>query len=215
MKRILLILTVLGAMLPSLSAIDFAQLEVDVTMNPSEYKGLLDRFVAGDTTLTVPEVQKVYYGFAFTPSYEPRDTFPAIREAYKRKDFVEVGRLVGEALELNPVSLDLSLMARAAYESGEIPMSGVKALNMSNRTRMLTSAILKSGQGTMARSPFCVTSSKDRDRLLHDIIVVGPILGKDHVGEIEAYKFNFPGHSRMHILYFDNTLEEKFLKSHR
>lgn len=117
MKKLLAILLLIGAFLP-LRAIDYRQIEVDVTMHPARYKALLDRFVAADTTLTSDEMATVYYGFAFTPSYEPRDTFPEIHAAYDRKDYEEVARLIGPALELNPVSLDLSILALAVYERG-------------------------------------------------------------------------------------------------
>ena len=56
MKKTLLIALILGAFsftLPQrVSAIDYRQIEVDVTMHPARYKALLDRFVAADTTLT-------------------------------------------------------------------------------------------------------------------------------------------------------------------
>lgn len=213
MKKLLFIALLLGAILP-LKGIDYRQIEVDVTMNPSRYKALLDRFIAADTTLTNGEVATVYYGFAFTPSYEPRDSFPEIHAAYDRKDYEEVARLIGPALELNPVSLDLSIMALAVYERGIGPTPGAKALNMAIRADQIAGAILESGRGTFAQSPFYVISELDRRRILNNVIGIGPVIGTDRVGDVEAIKFNFPGKSRQHILYFDNTLEENYIKSH-
>ena len=57
MKKLLAILLLIGAFLP-LRAIDYRQIEVDVTMHPARYKALLDRFVAADTTLTSIALQK-------------------------------------------------------------------------------------------------------------------------------------------------------------
>lgn len=213
MKKLLFIALVMGAIL-QMKAIDYRQIEVDVTMDPARYKALLDRFIAADTTLTSDEVSTVYYGFAFTPSYEPRDTFPEIHAAYDRKDYEEVARLIGPALELNPVSLDLSIMALAVYERGIGPTPGAKALNMAIRADLIAGAILESGRGTFAQSPFYVISDIDRRRILNNVIGIGPVIGTDRVGDVEAIKFNFPGKSRQHILYFDNTLEENYIKSH-
>lgn len=213
MKKILFIALFLGAILP-LRAVDYREIEVDVTMRPAEYKALLDRFIAADTTLTPKEVATVYYGFAFTPSYEPRDSFPEIHQAYDRQDYEEVARLIGPALELNPVSLDLSIIALAVYERGVGPTPGAKALNMAIRSDMIANAILKSGRGTYAQSPFYVICDIDRRRILSNVIGVGTIVGTDRLGDVEAVKFYFPGKSRQHILYFDNTLEENFLKNH-
>lgn len=213
MKKLLAILLLIGAFLP-LRAIDYRQIEVDVTMHPARYKALLDRFVAADTTLTSDEMATVYYGFAFTPSYEPRDTFPEIHAAYDRKDYEEVARLIGPALELNPVSLDLSILALAVYERGvgETPVG--RPSTWPSVPTMIAGAILKSGHGTFAASPFYVISDIDRRRILNNVIGIGLVIGTDRLGDVEAVKFNFPGHSRQHILYFDNTLEENYLKTH-
>lgn len=214
MKKLLTIALLLLGTILTLRAIDYRQIEVDVTMHPAKYKALLDRFIAADTTLTNDEVSTVYYGFAFTPSYEPRDSFPEIHAAYDRKDYEEVARLIGPALELNPVSLDLSIMALAVYERGIGTTPGAKALNMAIRSDLIAGAILESGRGTFAQSPFYVISDLDRRRILNNVIGIGPVIGTDRVGDVEAIKFNFPGKSRQHILYFDNTLEENFIKSH-
>jgi hypothetical protein len=199
----------------SSQAVDYREIEVDVTMNPSHYRELLDRFVAADTTLTNDEMSTVYFGFAFTPSYEPRDTFPEIHAAYERKDFDEVVKLIGPALELNPVSLDLLIMGYSAYQQGYGENPGANALQLSIRCDQIATAILESGRGTMAYSPFYVICDADRKRILSNVIGIGKTIGTDRVGNnVEAIKFTFPGNIREHILYFDNTLEERFLSSH-
>lgn len=214
MKKFLAIALLMAALPLFLRAIDYRAIEVDVTMNPARYKALLDRFIAADTTLTADEMATVYYGFPFTPAYEPRDSFPEVHAAYDRKDFEEVARLVGPALELNPLSLDLSIIALAVYERGIGPTPGAKALNMAIRSDMIANTILQSGRGTFAQSPFYVISDSDRRRILNNVVGIGPVIGTDRVGDVEAIKFTFPGKSRQHILYFDNTIEENFLKTH-
>lgn len=214
MNRIFgIILVVVAAILPA-RGVDYGAVEVEVTMHPGEYRALLDRFIAADTTLTPSQMATVYYGFAFTPSYEPRDTFPEIHAAFERQDFEEVARLVEPALQLNPVSLDLCILGLAAYERGAGTTPGRKALNLAIRSDMLATAILESGRGTFAQSPFRVISGSDRQRILRNVLGIGRVIGVDRVGDIEAVKFLFPGKMREHILYFDNTLEENFLSRH-
>lgn len=211
---------ILGIILLSVSAVfaaravDYQALEVEVSMDPAGYRALLDRFIAADSTLTTAETAKVYYGFALTPSYEPRDTFPEIREAFNRGDYAEVERLIGPALALNPVSLDLIYMGMTVYEKGFGTTPGAKAMNLAVRYDKLVGAILDSGRGTSAQSPFYVICDNDRRHLLHGVLRVGDILGQDTVGDILAVKFYFPGKSRMHILYFDVTVEKNYLSTH-
>lgn len=196
--------------------IDYRAIEVDVTMNPSKYRALLERFEKADTTLTPEEVSTVYYGYAFSRDYEPRDSFPEIHAAYERQDYEEVARLVQEALPMNPVSLDLSLLGLAAYEHGAGKTPGAHSLNLAIRSDLIATAILESGRGTNAASPFYVICDADRRRILTNVLGVplDRVVGTTTVGPVQAVKFTFPGQSREHILYFDNTLEERFLQSH-
>ena len=193
---------------------EMGALEVEVTLHPEEYRALLSRFVQADTTLTPAEVEKVYYGFPFTCAYEPRDSFPALREAFDSGDYREAARLLPEALELNPVSLDLLVMAMAVYDAAPGGEADRRSLNASLRSDMIASAILESGRGTIAPSPFRVICRKDMERILRNVLGVGVIVGVTHAGKVLAVKFRFPGKLREHILYFNNSLEENFLSTH-
>lgn len=198
------------------TAVDYRQIEVDVTMDPSSYRALLERFEKADTTLTPSEMATVYFGYAFSRDYDPRDYFPEIHAAYDRADYEEVARLVEEALPMNPVSLDLCLLGLGAYEQGAGKTPGARSLNLAIRSDLIATAILKSGRGTNSDSPFYVICDTDRRRIFTNVLGVplDNIIGTTHVGPVQAFKFTFPGQSREHILYFDNTLEERFLQSH-
>lgn len=214
MRKILGLL--LLALLPlAVRGIDYGALEVDVTMNPSKYRALLERFEKADTTLTSAEVATVYYGYAFSTDYEPRDSFPEIHAAYERQDYEEVARLVEKALPLNPVSLDLSLLGLGAYEHGAGDTPGAHSMNLAIRSDLIATAILESGRGTNADMPFYVICDADRRRILTNVLGVplDRVMDTTRVGPVQAVKFTFPGQSREHILYFDNTLEERFLQS--
>ncbi len=58
--------------------VDLNAIEVDMTMNPSRYRDLQQRFIQADTTLTADEIATVYYGQGFTFEYDPDVKFPLI-----------------------------------------------------------------------------------------------------------------------------------------
>lgn len=215
MKKIILSLLLLLSLTAfSASAVDYGKIQVDVTMHPAQYRELLDRFISADTTLTSDELATVYYGFPFTSQYEPRDSFPEVRAAFAKKDYQEVARLVEPALQLNPMSLELMLMGLKAYEEGVGVTPGVKALNLAIRSDQIITTILESGRGTVSLSPFYVICDGDRLSILNNVLGIGTVIGEDTVGDLDAIKFTFPGKSRQHILYFDNTMEKNFRSNH-
>ena len=83
-RTISLILLLLSA--GAARAVDLTAMEVDVQMHPSHYRELIERFETGDTTLTSDQLQKVYFGYSFTPDYDPRETFPEAEAAYEAAD---------------------------------------------------------------------------------------------------------------------------------
>lgn len=191
--------------------VDYNAMEVEVAMHPERYRALLNRFVAGDTTLTSTELATVYYGYSFTPDYDPRETFDVITDAFDVKDYEQVALLTPDALVVNPVSLDLSVMALTAAERGAGERSGMRAANLGLRCDMIATAILESGRGTSPDSPFKVISSADIGRLLRNVLGINIIIGRTKCGDVDAIKVTFPGSDRQHILYFDNTREAQFL----
>lgn len=193
-------------------AVDYGNLEVEVRTHPDKYKELLDRFVAADTTLTPAELATVYYGFPFTPSYEPTDTFPDVHAAFQQKNYGEVARLAEEALQLNPVSLGMTMIALEAYQNGAGDHPGLNARKMAVRRDALISTIIDSGKGTTPDAPFYVISDADRESLLFNVLGIDSIIGTSNVGDsnVIAYKFIFKGMPRIHILYFDLTPYNRF-----
>ncbi|MDE6127296.1 MAG: DUF4919 domain-containing protein [Muribaculaceae bacterium] len=210
-NSLLFIVIALVALAFPARAVDYNAMQVEVTMHPDRYRALLNRFVAGDTTLTSPELAMVYYGYSFTPDYDPRETFDQITDAFDVKDYEQVARMTPDALVVNPVSLDLSVMAFTAAERGAGERPGMRAANLGLRCDMIATAILESGRGTSPDSPFKVISSADIGRLLRNVLGISVIVGRTKCGDVDAIKVTFPDSDRQHILYFDNTREAMFL----
>lgn len=198
-------------------AVDLTAMEVQMRMNPSEYRTLMERFQQADTTLTPAQLAKVYFGYSFTDDYDPTLTHPALEQAFDQGRWQQALTLATEALQTNPVSLDLNVMAHAATrhllsEGTPLPPD---TPNYGTRADLIATAILESGQGTDPSSPFTVISSSDMLRLLRNILGIENITDRTHVGpETVALKVTFPGSSRNHILYFNTSREQQYFNAH-
>lgn len=188
---------------------DMNAVEVDVKLHPERYRQLLDRFEKADTTLTVPQLATVYFGYSFTPDYVAGESFVNVQDAYDSGDYARAEELAAEALKLNPVSLELSVLALAASDHLRSKGSyGKKILDYGTRCDLIATAILESGRGTSAASPFHVIAWSDVSRILRNVLGVERIVDRTKVGNIDAVKVIFRGSDRQHILYFDNSREE-------
>ena len=187
---------------------DINAVEVEVNMHPARYRSLLERFGRADTTLSDSELSLVYYGYAFTPEYVPFESFANVQSAYEEADYLRAEQLAADALKLNPVSLELSVIALAAADHlrGE-GRFGHKMLDYGTRCDFIATAILSSGSGTSAASPFHVIAWSDVSRILRNVLGVERVVDRTKVGSVDAVKVVFPGSDRQHIIYFDNTRE--------
>ena len=211
MNRYILLALALLASAVSLAAqsFDMNAVEVDVKLHPERYRQLLERFEKADTTLTGPQLATVYYGYSFTPDYVAGESFANVQDAYDSGDYARAEELAAEALKLNPVSLELSVLALAASDHLRSRGSyGQKILDYGTRCDLIATAILESGRGTSAASPFHVIAWTDVSRILRNVLGVERIVDRTKVGTIDAVKVIFPGSDRQHILYFDNSREE-------
>lgn len=137
------------------------------------------------------------------------ESFVNVQDAYDSGDYARAEELAAEALKLNPVSLELSVLALAASDHLRSKGSyGKKILDYGTRCDLIATAILESGRGTSAASPFHVIAWSDVSRILRNVLGVERIVDRTKVGNIDAVKVIFPGSDRQHILYFDNSREE-------
>ena len=195
------------------AAIDLKALEVDVKMHPQRFRELLSRFENADTTLTPAELATIYFGYSFTPDYDPGESFTEIEHAYGTGNYQEAWQLCTEALRFNPVSLNLNVLAYATADHlRQTGTYGQELLRFGTRSDQIATTILESGRGTMAASPFIVISGADMERVLKNVLGIERIIDRTKVGDVDAVKVTFPGSDRQHILYFDNSRERQFNK---
>ena len=215
LKKIALnIVAVVGGFFGDQAKVDYNALEVEMRMNPDRYRQLMERFENADTTLTNDELTFLYYGAAFTPSYAPGAKYTDIAQAIEDKNFEQASVLADKALQQDPMSLELNILALEASEKGANDAAHhIRTARLGFRCDMIANTILESGRGTNAHSPFVVTSEADMMRIMRNVLGVSQLMGRTTVGSIDALKFNLPGNDRMHILYFDNTRQAQFEKN--
>lgn len=196
-------------------SVDLNRIKVDVLTNPEKYQALTNRFLIGDSTLTVDEMAIVYYGYAFTTDYDPTDRYDEIERAYGSLDYDRTWKLCFEALKYNPVSLDLTIKALVAANNGTDAKARALIPTLQNRYDLISTVILSSGMGTTTESPFIVINDDDLGRIIRNVICVESTVGRATVRNLDAIKVKMPTSDRQHILYFDNNLQRDYERSHR
>lgn len=190
--------------------IDLNLIKVGVTSHPGRYNDLVNRFVSGDTTLTVNDLATVYYGYAFTSDYDPTDRYNELSQAYADGDYKRTWALAKKALEYNPASLDLTIKALVAANNLDNAEARKMIPVLQNRYGMIQQIILESGAGTEVDSPFIVVCEDDMSRIIRNVIGAETLLGTSDIKGVQAIKFNLPDDDRQHILYFDNSLQRNY-----
>lgn len=215
MKKIALILiAVIGGFFGAQAKVDYNAMEVEMRMNPDRYRQLMERFENADTTLTNDELSFLYYGAALTPAYAPDAKYSDITRALEEKNYEQAYVLADKALQQDPMSLELNILALEASEKGaDDAAHHLRTARLGFRCDMIANTILESGRGTHVHSPFVVTSEADMLRIMRNVLGVSHLIDRATVGPIDALKFNLPGNDRMHILYFDNTRQAQFEKN--
>ena len=180
--RILASLTALLAVATVSAKVDYA------AMNTPERSALVERFVAGDTTLTPDQIDIVYYGAVFAPGYAalPRsyDTINALRA---ERRFDEMMPLCRKALADDPTNLTLLFRAFAgAYNTGDTAMKD----NASER------------KGVDTSDPFEVVIDSDIEQFLINYLQVEQILDSAMLGPLTVVKVKLPGRDDPAYLYF-------------
>ena len=194
--------------------VDLNRIKVDVVSNPDNYRSLLNRFVVGDTTLTLDEMATVYYGYAYTLDYNPLDKYEALEKCYNDGEYAETWQLCSEALKYNPVSLDLTIKALVAANNCDIKTAHAMIPALESRFNLISTIILSSGKGTADDSPFIVICTQDIIRIIRNVLCAESILGQTNIRNIDAYILKFPLSDRQHIIYFDNNIQKDFEKQY-
>lgn len=150
--------------------VNLDSIESFVSQNKDVHKALLDRHIAGDTTLTIEECAIVYYGYCFNPVYDGDYVPTTEAEGYFREGKYDKARSIFEkSLSVNPVSLRTIFKSMVcAYVANDTLRSDVLKV----RFAQLANVILSSGDGCSVDSGFWVLEVSDEYAILYDLFRV-------------------------------------------
>lgn len=193
----------------NLITVDYDSIESIVKNRPEVFSALTSRFMDADTTLTMSDVAVVYFGHAFTPGYNPTESFPEMMEAYESDDMNLAIALGEQDLRRNPVSLMLLMKLYGACATSQVPRLRNQAPQLQQRILMLCDMISSTGLGVMPESPWCVICESDMEELLAKYIKPQRVIDRSTRGDEEAVKVKIDGIDDDVILYFDLVLARK------
>ena len=171
MKKLLFFTLCLAAAITTLAqeaatAINYHQIAEWAGNQKNEYRALLQRHLQGDTTLTLQECQKVYYGFEQQEAYEPYAVAAGGADSlFQARDYTRALPLLLHELERQPVALSWlrkALTCTIALQGKDHPA----ARNLLKRYGQLTRAVASSGSGHSAGDAMKVLRVSDEYEIL-------------------------------------------------
>lgn len=154
---------------------DYKQITAETAdiASPYYYPRLLARYERGDTTLTLDDFRRLYYGYPEQPGYKPLLASPfadSLDRAFGKKTRLEAGdyrQVVGFAREIlkgEPFSMrDLNVLA-FAYQMLEEPE---KAATQMFKMQGILAAIRSTGTGLREELPWYVIYMRDAEDVLN------------------------------------------------
>ena len=170
----------------------------------------MERYLAGDSTLTLEEARHLYFGFTFQPDYAPTVISPynrrlmdvLSRQRLGGRDFVSILRYSNALLEADPFNLRALNAKMLVYAQRDNVEAYIRAIW---QKRTIVSAIVSTGDGMTEETPFFVIKAAHQ----YDIL---PVLGFQFGGEdrlLQSGQTNFLSVAENHFgvarVYFDIT----------
>jgi hypothetical protein len=146
--------------------VDFKKIEDFVKKQHDQFESQMQRFIAGDTTLTLEEIANVFYGSDLSTDYSHEDAPEAMLKAIKNEDFDQAFELGRAKLEKSPASLDLLL--KMMYCCDKLGRDE-NALNYQTRAFQLIDIILASGDGRTCETAFKVVNISDEYTIIFGV----------------------------------------------
>lgn len=127
------------------------------------YPKLIQKYNSGDFTMLIEEKRHLYYGFVFHDNYSTeyasknRDKLIEIlqKKELNEIDYDQIISYGDSILKTSPFDLRILNYQNMAFEKRGI---NNKMINSSAKLRIITNAILSSGDGLTQESAFCVTN---------------------------------------------------------
>ncbi|MBX3044373.1 MAG: DUF4919 domain-containing protein [Candidatus Kapabacteria bacterium] len=154
-------------------SVDINKIKAEITDENSDYfyPKLFERYSENDTTLTLDEFRRLYYGHALQPYYNPNisrtdDSARTLKDLLRNRsnDFGRLNNLCKFVLRLDPFWIDaLYILSISSEMLGDLETSEYAVY----KHTMLLRTILQSGDGRSYQSAFTILSISDEYSLLN------------------------------------------------
>lgn len=156
---------------------DYEAINLAIHNKDSEnfYPKIFERYMNGDTTLTLNNYHHLYYGYSFNEGYNPievnpmKDSLMIVMQRNRDQNFIspeifdDMERIAAKSLGYNPFDIGVLNILSFIYSTNG---NDQKARSFNHRVNMIKDVILASGDGVSKNSPFHVISRNEEEAVL-------------------------------------------------
>lgn len=200
-KCLLLSLSLIFVSFASIDAQDISAIGQWVRSAPDEYYSLLDRFENGDKDINMPDLEKLYYGYAFCKEYNGNfDMFAEMYGALKEGDRDKALEEAIKSKKQNPVCLEL------LYQIAALTARNPEGPDNAYRLVAMMKVIMNSGDGKSPQSAFKVIRTGDEYKILAIVYQMDSLLMQSALeGDIDQMDIMTRKGEKVTV-YFDRSL---------
>lgn len=148
--------------------VDYADIENFVIKQEKEYNALVERFATGDTTLTMDDIKRVYYGSYYSPKYNYSNPSEELRKAFNAEQYQKALNLSKKELEESPAHIELLFDAWASAKQVDEEESYLYQLRLSQILDM----VLSTGDGKSSKTAIKILEVSDEYFILYGVMGV-------------------------------------------
>lgn len=154
---------------------DSLNVNIHSKSSPNYYPTIFERYMQGDTTLTLDNYHHLYYGYTFNVNYNPlivnplEDSLMMVMARNRDSKYIspeifkDMERVALKSLYYNPFDINvLNILTFINQMSG----NEQEAIKYGDKVRKIKEVILSSGNGTSKNSPFHVISRREEESML-------------------------------------------------
>lgn len=186
-------------------SLTFAQnisaIEQWVKSAPDEYSILLDRFEKGEKDISMSDLEKLYYGFAYCKEYNGNfDLFTEMYDALKGRDRDKALEEAIKCKKLNPVCLEV------LYPIAFLTNKTIEGADNEYRLISMIKVIMNSGDGKSPQSAYKVIRTGDEYKFLSIVYQMDALIMQSAL-DCDIDQMDIRTHGGKEItVYFDRSL---------
>lgn len=167
---------------------NYKEIETNIKSSNSEYfyNNLMERYLSGDTTLTIYQQRHLYYGYVFHENYNPVDNSEynqllsdvLSKQHLSNEDFTNIEKYAGRLLQEDPFNMRALNAQLLVYAQRD---EAAPYRSVATKRNIIERAITSSGDGMSKKSSYYVI------RVAHEYDILG-FLGYKYGGSEKIEK---------------------------